>query len=98
VHRAILHQIAQFFLRRVHKNIPNISVSSEYFILIELKQLRELYLLLLRNFIETVPLRGIKGSMISELLHQIHYFWTPEFNLQARISGPQEFPREIPTF
>jgi len=31
-HRAILHQIARSFLPRLRKNIPQLSVSSEYFI------------------------------------------------------------------
>ena len=60
--------------------------------------MRELHLLLLRNFIETVLLRGIKGSMISTFLHHCHYFWTHESGLQYRVSGQQEFPREFPSF
>jgi hypothetical protein len=59
--------------------------------------MRELHLLLLRNFIEIVPLRGIKGSMISTFLHHCHYFWTHESGLQYRVSGQQEFPREFPS-
>ena len=46
-----------------------------------LNLMRDLPFLLPRNIIETAPLMGTKGSMISQLLHQFYYFWTHESGL-----------------
>ena len=46
-----------------------------------LNLMRDLLLLLPRNIIETAPLMGTKGSMISQLLHQFYYSWTHESGL-----------------
>ena len=43
-----------------------------------LNLMRDLLLLLPRNIIETAPLMGTKGNMISQFLHQFYYFWTQE--------------------
>ena len=71
--RAILHQTVLFLLRRVHKNILDISVSSEYLSQEgdSLSQFNEGSAPPpTKNIIETASLMGTKGSMISQLLHQ----------------------------
>ena len=60
-----------------------------------LNLMRDLLLLLPRNIIETAPLMGTKGSMISQLLHQFYFFWTHESGIQQRVSGQQKFPKRI---
>ena len=87
VHQAILHRITHFLLRCVHKTILDISGSSEYLFWEgdSLSQFNEgpapPTTKKHHSIIETAPLMGTKGSMISQLLHKFFYSWTHESGL-----------------
>ena len=97
-HRPILHRTTHFLLRCVHKNILDISVSLEYLFQegdSYLNLMRDLILLLPRKIIETAPLMGTKGSMISQLLHQFNTKFSVNKNPQREFPSSQGDPSKM---